>query len=165
MVCIGSIALGAPVSAPKNPFSIGDLTRTLKTELIAYQGNTIGQMAGRIAVNDKNQAITAIIGATGQYDKVLDKERLKGQIINASAVYGIDPVKIIKTIECESNFNRWAVGDNGAAVSVAQYHWSTFQRYCHGNYWVAEDQIECAVRMIAEGGARNWTCYTKLFGE
>jgi len=150
------------VSAPKNPLGAGDLTRIRKTELIVYQNNTFGLNSGKTAINNENLAITEQNKRIGYRTKKEDIERLKRQIIDTCAVYGIDPVKIIKTVECESNFNRFAVGDNGAAVSVAQFHWSTFERYCTGNYWNAEDQLDCMVKMWATGGARNWTCATML---
>ena len=164
MICFGSIVLAAPVIAPKNPFNIGNLTRNSKSNLIAYQDNTLGQTIGKIARRNENLAIIEEIRRKQYITTSEDKVRLKQQIVDISTVYGIDPEKIKKTIECESNYNRWAVGDQGAAFGIAQFHWPTFERYCHGNYYSAEDQINCMVEMIAKGGQKNWTCFTKLYG-
>lgn len=55
-------------------------------------------------------------------------------------------------IDCESKFNNAAVGDNGKARGILQFHYGTFLRYSsYGDYLDPEAQLHTAVKMIRMG--------------
>jgi len=70
-------------------------------------------------------------------------------------------------IQCESNGNPLAVGDNGRAKGILQFHEPTFKQYCVNKYgysndiWSEEIQINCANEMLEDNfnNVLHWTCY------
>ena len=75
-------------------------------------------------------------------------------------------------IRYESSGNENAIGDNGKAHGLLQYHVPTFQAYCIDKYELAEDvdqiynpeiQRLCCSMMLDDGGINHWTtkkyCY------
>lgn len=83
---------------------------------------------------------------------------------------GIPPQQEVKTIECESQFNQFAVGDHGKARSVAQFHEPTFDyfkklagpAYADLKYTDAKDQITLMAWAIKHGHGNDWSCYRRL---
>ena len=77
---------------------------------------------------------------------------------------------IEELVECESGGNPEALGDDGRAHGVLQFHRPTFERYCVDRYgyvndiWNEEIQRECAKEMIEENfnNVANWTCYESI---
>ena len=71
-------------------------------------------------------------------------------------------------IDCESGGNPEALGDNGRAKSILQFHEPTFRRYCVEKYgytdniWDTDVQINCAAEMLNNGLGYHWTCYNKV---
>lgn len=78
-------------------------------------------------------------------------------------------VLIEELIECESGGNPNALGDEGKAKGVLQFHEPTFQRFCVDRYkyrddiWDEEIQRECCAEMIEENfdNVYHWTCFGK----
>lgn len=76
----------------------------------------------------------------------------------------------MKSIECESQFNQFAVGDHGAARNVAQFHKPTFlwlqklagPDYADLKYEDAKAQITLMAWAIKHGYGDQWTCYRHL---
>ena len=66
-------------------------------------------------------------------------------------------------IKHESGGNPNAIGDQGKAKGILQFHDSTFQMYCVDKYGYPDDimnptlQINCCAKMIVEGHAKHWT--------
>jgi len=92
-------------------------------------------------------------------------ESIYSIIYNESKKLGVDPEKVIKTIECESSFNPNALGDGGKSRGIAQIH----SRW-HPNVTDAQayDPVWSAlwtVKRFSQGYAREWTCYRELFME
>lgn len=114
--------------------------------------------------------ISDIEGEVGKWEKVRmeynqkepTKENLKLFLAQMSQKYGGNYYELYKVIECESNFVWNAIGDNGKAVSVAQYHKPTFNQFCKGNYYNPYDQLECFARMVKEKLGHHWTCFRRL---
>lgn len=71
-------------------------------------------------------------------------------------------------IECESNGNPEALGDEGRAKGILQFHEPTFKMYCVDKYGLIDDiwdpqiQKECADRMLKSGLEYHWSCYSKV---
>lgn len=92
---------------------------------------------------------------------------VKGLIVKYSEQYGIDLRTSLAVARCESNFKPEAVGDNGLAKNVYQFHFSTFTQFAKElgeplNYENTEDNIRLANWAFAKGyGPRHWTCWPK----
>lgn len=77
---------------------------------------------------------------------------------------------INQLIECESGGNPEAIGDEGKAIGILQFHYPTFKRYCVERYDYRNDitdpeiQYNCAREMLAENfdNVLNWSCYLKI---
>ena len=75
---------------------------------------------------------------------------------------------IEELIRCESGGNPEALGDDGRAHGILQFHAPTFQQYCVEKYGMIDDiwdeniQRECCDRMIIDGGLRHWSCAYKI---
>lgn len=76
---------------------------------------------------------------------------------------GADINLIIKgLIRCESNGNSKAIGDNGKAKGILQFHQGTFDKFGslynlpHDNIWDSDQQITIAKRMIEDGLIFHW---------
>lgn len=90
-------------------------------------------------------------------------EAIKGAVVYLANQYGINKDEMIVTIQCESNFNVTAVGDHGLAYGLSQFHKTTFDSYCKGNYHSAKDQLVCMAQMFSKRMQHHWTCWTKNF--
>jgi len=86
-------------------------------------------------------------------------EELKLVVVWLANEYGLDEDRFYETIKCESGFKFNAIGDNGLAYGVAQFHKPTFDHYCLGDYKSAKAQIMCMVGMWILGEEHQWTCY------
>lgn len=76
---------------------------------------------------------------------------------------------IERLILCESRGNEKAIGDNGKAFGILQFHQGTFDKFgslynlCHDNIWNPNQQREIAKKMLENGGWKHWTnCYLKI---
>lgn len=89
-------------------------------------------------------------------------EELKLAAKYVAVQYGLEEELLIRTLECESNFRYNAVGDNGKAVGVAQFHFPTWAMYCAGDYYSARDQLICMSEMWQRNLEYHWSCWRKL---
>lgn len=81
--------------------------------------------------------------------------------------YQIDESVFKKVMWCESNNNPDAIGDNGKAKNVYQFHKQTFDSYSKKvgeglDYNSYHDQIKTAAYMFSIGQARQWTTYRAI---
>lgn len=106
----------------------------------------------------------------GQYDHLapltpLPVPTIEEKIERTAEKYGVE-AKLAKAVaRAESNFNPTAKNPASSASGVYQFLDGTFSRFCIKTYQLTEGladkndpdiQIECAVRMIAEGGITHW---------
>jgi hypothetical protein len=90
---------------------------------------------------------------------------LEAQLWEAAAKYGLDYEFFKAIINCECNLKKdheKCLGDGGLAFGRAQFHKSTFQANCDGDYYSERDQIFCAAKMISEGKGFHWSCFKAL---
>ena len=92
---------------------------------------------------------------------------LREQIAVYSAQYGTDKEILMKMIECESGWNESALGDNGRAYGLLQFHKASFDRMAKAfgeelDYKSSSDQIRLASWAIQNGYAREWTSYRAI---
>lgn len=84
-------------------------------------------------------------------------------------LYGANEQELLKVANCESRFNQKALGDNGAALGIYQYHEPTFNSFSHLmgktlEYSSFQDQAELTswIWVNYPQYKRSWTCYTML---
>ena len=89
---------------------------------------------------------------------------IKKQLWEAADKYQIDYDFFKAVINCECNLKKdheKCLGDKGLAFGRAQFHKSTFEAYCVGDYKSERDQVFCAAEMISGGKGFNWSCFKK----
>ena len=128
--------LPSEVKAPKNlPF------QELEGTLILIQSNSLVRSHSGVLQND-----------------------LERQLWEAADKYQIDYDFFKAVINCECNLKKdheKCLGDKGLAFGRAQFHKSTFEAYCVGDYKSERDQVFCAAEMISGGKGFNWSCFKK----
>ena len=128
--------LPSEVKAPKNlPF------QELEGTLILLQGNSLVRSHSGALQND-----------------------LERQLWEAANKYGLDYDFFKVVINCECNLKKdheKCLGDKGLAFGRAQFHKSTFEANCVGDYKSERDQVFCAAEMISGGKGFNWSCFKK----
>ena len=92
---------------------------------------------------------------------------IQGQIDYYSLLYGVDRNLSSKVIQCESEGNINAVGDNGLSRGIAQFQEPSFNRLSklmgeELNYNSPHDQIKLMIWSIANGHGREWTAYRAI---
>lgn len=95
--------------------------------------------------------------------------------ISSNKAYIIENRELINClIQHESGGKTNAVGDQGRANGILQFHIPTFQHFCIEKYELAEEidqiynehiQVMCADMMISEGGISHWTTYPNCYGD
>jgi len=99
---------------------------------------------------------TAIQGDLQVEDDVLDlssEEKIRNFIWDT---YPDIANSLTKLIKCESNYDQNRCGDGGLSCGVLQFKQATFDKFCLGDRNYIADQIDCAAKMIRDGGYRHW---------
>jgi hypothetical protein len=95
-------------------------------------------------------------------------EQIKSAIVYIADNMGLNRTQMYQTLVCESNLKYNAVGDNGRAFGVAQFHkatWDLFnkKRGTHLNYYSTKDQILMMGWAFKNDLQRNWSCWKYYF--
>lgn len=122
----------------------------------------MGTLGQSMAIAPKNEQLGELMMTQNNSiltkTQVIGKSELLIEIETIAHKYGISGNRFLKLIKCESSLNTEAVGDNGKAYSLLQFHESTFNLYCKGNYYNYHDQLVCGAQMISSGLSYHWTC-------
>lgn len=96
----------------------------------------------------------------------------KSQVAERAATiaknYNLDVGVFVATLICESNLVHNAVGDNGLARGVAQFHESTFDHFAvlsgfSGlSYLDMESQLNLMAWAWSNGLQSHWSCYKQV---
>lgn len=91
-------------------------------------------------------------------------------IIKYAELYNVSKEELLTVSKCESSYNPKAIGDNGKAVNIFQYHKETFIGFSKLmgedlDYYSYEDQARLTSWIWANYPQyRNqWTCFTKHY--
>jgi len=135
----------------------------ITTLLIAFPAYAIAPKAPetpKIAVLNHN-TLKPISTINYQQNKTLGA-------ISEDLFSGLKYRTIIKCLaKLESGYRTDVYGDKGLAYGILQYHKPTFNRFCTGNYYSAQDQIRCCDAMLTRDFnlISHWTtaklCLTK----
>ena len=89
---------------------------------------------------------------------------IKEAIAETADKYLIDKSQLLAVIHCESDFKIKAVGDKGKAYGLLQFHKTTFDGFCQGDYYSPKDQLECAGQMWQIPRLKlHWSCFKIYF--
>lgn len=76
--------------------------------------------------------------------------------------YGVEPSRILSTIECESSYNPMAIGDGGHSYGLAQIHLPSHPKITKEQALDKVFAVRFMAREFSKGNARIWTCARKL---
>lgn len=79
--------------------------------------------------------------------------------------YGLPTTPFVETLRCESQFNPTAVGDHGTSLGIAQIHLPAHPDVSRITSLDGIWSINWAAQQFADGNARIWSCYRKLYGD
>lgn len=88
--------------------------------------------------------------------------------------YKVDPNLAVKIAKAESNLNPNAKNSKSSASGIYQFLDGTFVSYCIRDFQFTHSldnklnpdiQIECAVRMLSEGGIHHWDASRFIWGK
>ena len=96
-----------------------------------------------------------------QRELVWSEEGIKRKIDNTATQYGVSADTMHKVIKCESNYDRYALGDNGKSRGLVQIH-SDYHDVSDEDAYDPEYAIEFLAKKLKEGKGHLWTCYRKL---
>lgn len=97
-------------------------------------------------------------------------EQIKEALVFTFETYGINEGEyslLLSVIQCESGFSFSAIGDNGLAISLAQFHKPTFDMFnkIRGtdlDIYSAQGQVDMYAWAMANGYENHWSCWKKL---
>ena len=80
--------------------------------------------------------------------------------------HGLNVYRFKKTIECESQWNRFAVGDQGRSHGLAQFYYPTRDwGIATSSAYDPEIALEIMASAWRRGEHRRWVCWSLLFGQ
>lgn len=79
------------------------------------------------------------------------------EIVYQSVLAGVDPISALKIAKCESRYDEAAKNKNSSAKGLYQFIDRTWKGYCTGDPLVAEDSINCFVKLYKQYPSW-WVC-------
>ena len=116
----------------------------LPSEVKAPKNLPLQELEGRLILIQGNSLVRSHSGAL--------QNDLERQLWEAAEKYGLDYDFFKAVINCECNLKKdheKCLGDKGLAFGRAQFHKSTFEANCLGDYKSERDQVECMARLIS----------------
>jgi len=97
-------------------------------------------------------------------DKILGEKEIQNLILHYSAQYAVSAEEMTRVMMCESSGKADAIGDNGLAFGLFQFHENTFNLFSKElgeklDWKNPEHQIKLASWSFANGKQRHWTCW------
>lgn len=108
-------------------------------------------------------AIQAGVAPPPVHASELTKEDLRAVAVMVALKYDLDPVRFVKVIECESSFNRNAVGalgEIGIVQIYPKYHPTVTREQMLNPAW----SMEWMAKQWKAGHQRWWSCYALTAG-
>ena len=96
-----------------------------------------------------------------QIEVVWSEESIKRRTNEIAEEYGVSADIMHKVIKCESNYNRYALGDHGKSRGLVQIH-SDYHDVSDKDAYDSEYAITFLAKKLKEGKGNLWTCYRKL---
>ena len=125
--------------------------RTLFTTLIAI--SAILAEISRTVPNVEAKEPPPIIQTIQFKDET---ERIKNLIARKAYEHNVNPDMAVFLAQIESNFNPKARNPRSTAKGIYQWLDGSWRSFCEGEVFNPEDNVDCAMRVIGEGGISHW---------
>lgn len=89
---------------------------------------------------------------------------IRSKIREKALFYKVSAKEIIKTVECESNYNKEAVGDNGNSFGIVQINLPAHPEITKEKAFDIDFAIEFITSEFAKGNQWKWSCWKKYYG-
>lgn len=90
-----------------------------------------------------------------------NEERIKEEVKTVAEKYGVSEDVMTKVIQCESQFNKKALGDGGKSRGLVQIH-SDYHPVPDEEAYDPAYAIRFLAEHLKEGRGHLWTCYRNL---
>lgn len=88
---------------------------------------------------------------------LIGEDLVRWRIEYYADLYGVDRRLLLDLAWHESRFNPRAKNSEGSsAKGIYQFLDGTWSSYCDGDVYNMDDNIDCAARIISEGGISHW---------
>lgn len=126
------------------------LALVFTTNILTINAVTLGD------VGLDNVPMVKLVGDTELYIKQI--------LFSTTKKYGIESQNklLLEVIRCESQFNRYAIGDNGHSRGLVQIYDTYHPDITHEQAFDPVFAIDFLVKNVAEGRGDWWTCYRNL---
>lgn len=91
-------------------------------------------------------------------ERLETKEDYIDYIYKRASEGGFEPNSVIKTIECESNFNTNAIGDNGTSYGLVQIHLPAHTGVTKEQATYPQFALDFIIEAFKHNQQRMWTC-------
>lgn len=89
---------------------------------------------------------------------------IKALITSKAEEYGVNPILALEIARAESGFNPRARNASSTARGLFQIIRGTEKAFnCEGDMLEAEDNVECAMRILTESGVHHWDASRKIW--
>jgi hypothetical protein len=86
------------------------------------------------------------------------KERIREEIDTIAKEYGVSAEVMNTVINCESQYNKEALGDGGHSRGLVQIH-NEYHKVSDQDAYDPHFAIEFLAKHLKEGNGKLWTCY------
>ncbi len=95
------------------------------------------------------------------------KDELKVYAAQVAQIYGINPTQFVRVIECESGFERYALGDNLQSFGLVQMYrpWAKNPAVAIADANNPAFALNWMAQMWVNKQQGQWTCYRTLYGK
>jgi soluble lytic murein transglycosylase-like protein len=97
-------------------------------------------------------------------ETVWTEEDIKKEIDEQAKRYGVSAYEMHTTISCESNYNRYALGDKGKSRGLVQIH-SDYHDVSDEDAYNPRFAIEFLAKNLSQGNGKLWTCWRQNFAK
>ena len=94
---------------------------------------------------------------------IIKQMTLEEKIASTSRKYGISEVQMAKTIECESNNNSFAVGDNGQSYGLVQIFLPAHPEVTKEQALDEDFALDFMGKEFKKGNQKIWSCWKKIY--
>jgi len=129
---------------------------TLENQVIKLKEERVIVQLKLIDEESKKFCSLDVVECEGEKPVGETKEDVQRLITYYAEQYEIDPALPLRIAYAESGYNAKAKNPRSTAKGVFQWINSSFKANCTGDPLNADDNIECGVRMVAEGRMHHW---------
>ena len=105
---------------------------------------------------------------SNKYGEVYDRSEIEKLSVRYAKQYGVDPHKMVETIECETDFSNVQsdITQNGVredSWGIAQINLRWHPNVTKQQALTPEFAVEFMAKMFSQGKAERWTCFRSLY--